>query len=312
MEQPSNGSAEPALGLSLVVPLDGSEEAKRAVGVARSLPHRHIVLLHVVPNAFPIVPPPTDGERDEWKLSAQQQLESVADSLRTAGVTVEVDIRSGDVSSEIIDCARAHDLIVMTTSAKGAARRILFGSVADRVSRGSTTPTLLLRANLLAGETPIPKRIVVPLDGSKRSETALPIASRLAAGLDVSIHLVQAITMDDILATARQMTAIGRQASMSDEEPYDVARKETESEVTQYLMRHAESLQDSGLKAEIAILHGTPIFALLDSIEADDLVVLTSHGQGGYQRWLLGSVAEKLVREAKSPVLLVPSRNQDR
>jgi nucleotide-binding universal stress UspA family protein len=314
MEQRAKGSAKPAPGLSLVVPLDGSEEAKRAVGVARILPHRHIVLLHVLPDAFPLIPPPTDNEQQEWKQRAQEELEAIAGSIRTAEVTVEIDIRSGDVSGAIIDCASGHDLIVMTTSAKGAASRLLFGSVADRVSRESTTPTLLLRTNLLTGDAPAPRRIVVPLDGSARSETALPIASRIAAGLDVPIHLVQAITMDDVLATARRLVANGSQDASAAEEPYEVSRKETEAGVIHYLKRHAEELRGSGLEAEVAILHGTPVFALLDSIEADDLVVLTSHGQGGYQRWLLGSVAEKLVREAKSPVLLVPSRErgQDR
>jgi nucleotide-binding universal stress UspA family protein len=172
---------------------------------------------------------------------------------------------------------------------------------------------LLLRANLLEGELPGTSRIVVPLDGSPRSESALTVAARLATGLAVPIRLVRAITMDEVLATARRksrepVAAAAGEAAPSSDEPYDVARQETEAAVTEYLAGHAEALRASGLQVDIGVLHGTPAFSLLDTIEEDDLVILTSHGQGGYKRWLLGSVAEKLVREAKSPVLLVPSR----
>jgi nucleotide-binding universal stress UspA family protein len=54
------------------------------------------------------------------------------------------------------------------------------------------------------------------------------------------------------------------------------------------------------------VLGGTPAHVLLDLFAEDDLVVMTSRGHGGAQRWLLGSTAEKLVRESVAPVLLVP------
>ena len=52
---------------------------------------------------------------------------------------------------------------------------------------------------------------------------------------------------------------------------------------------------------------GSPFFAIADSTKTGDLLITTSHGRSGVLRWLLGSVAEKLVREAPVPVLLVPS-----
>ena len=51
--------------------------------------------------------------------------------------------------------------------------------------------------------------------------------------------------------------------------------------------------------------------AILDFAKADDLVVMTSRGQGGIRRWILGSVAEKLIRECASPVLVVPSHHHE-
>ena len=54
-------------------------------------------------------------------------------------------------------------------------------------------------------------------------------------------------------------------------------------------------------------LNGSPFFAISEATQPGDLLILTSHGRGGVRRWLLGSVAEKLVREADAPVLLVPA-----
>ena len=66
-------------------------------------------------------------------------------------------------------------------------------------------------------------------------------------------------------------------------------------------------LRNDGAEVDGATLSGSPFFAISDAAAPDDLLVLTSHGRGGVRRWLLGSVAEKLVREAPAPVLLVPA-----
>jgi nucleotide-binding universal stress UspA family protein len=66
-------------------------------------------------------------------------------------------------------------------------------------------------------------------------------------------------------------------------------------------------LKDEGIAASGAVLNGSPFFAISDATKPGDLIVLTSHGRGGVRRWLLGSVAEKLVREGPVPVLLVPA-----
>jgi nucleotide-binding universal stress UspA family protein len=66
-------------------------------------------------------------------------------------------------------------------------------------------------------------------------------------------------------------------------------------------------LQGEGVDASGAILNGSPFFAISEATQPGDLLLLTSHGRGGVRRWLLGSVAEKLVREADAPVMLVPA-----
>lgn len=218
---------------------------------------------------------------------------------------MEVEIRFGDAAEEIIASAEDCDLVVMATHGRGAAGRLVFGSTADRVARHGSTPTLLIRAGAHPIEPVSPRRVVVPLDGSPLAEQALPEATKLAKVLGSPIHLVRAVGVDEVLTTVGRERGLHAQGSQPDEtsDAYEQARIETERQATDYLAAQAGRLQDVDVTTEL--LRGTPAFALLWMIEPEDIVVMTTHGLGGYRRWMIGSVAEKLVREAAAPVLLV-------
>lgn len=286
---PAGGNAGPLR--RIVVPLDGSGLSAKALELAARLPARELILLHI-------------GKDDRVRPG----LEAQAASLRTGERTVEVVIRSGDTADEIMDAATDCDLVVMTTRGRGAAGRILFGSIADRISRFSSTPTLLVRTRDEAAAVPVPARIVVPLDGSDLAERALPIAANLTRGMSLPLHLVRVVDLDNVRATIREQRKANDASATSEEHTYEEARQLTEQRASAYLTETAASIADDGLRIETSILHGTPVFELLHAIEADDLVVMSSHGRHGFRRWMLGSVAEKLVRESAAPVLLVPTR----
>lgn len=97
-----------------------------------------------------------------------------------------------------------------------------------------------------------------------------------------------------------------RRATTSDEDRYDRVRVETEASSAGYLRRVASRLEAGGITVSTEVLGGSPAFTLLWYLNAEDIVVMTSRGMGGIKRWLLGNVSEKLVRESKAPVLLVP------
>ncbi|MDQ3654692.1 MAG: universal stress protein [Chloroflexota bacterium] len=273
----------------ILVPLDGSRLSAKALELATRLPARELILLHV-------------GKHD------RAGLEALAAPLRTGGRTVEVVIRSGDTADEIMNAAADCDLVVMTTRGRGAAGRILFGSIADRISRFSSTPTLLVRTHDETAAVPVPARIVAPLDGSDLAERALPMAAHLARGMSLPLHLVRVVDLDNVRATIHEQRQADHGSATSEEHTYEEARQFTEQRASAYLTETAASLVGEGLEVETSILQGTPVFELLRAIEADDLVVMTSHGRKGFRRWMLGSVAEKLVRESAAPVLLVPTR----
>ena len=76
-------------------------------------------------------------------------------------------------------------------------------------------------------------------------------------------------------------------------------------EAHDYLDRHAEELRAQGCEdVTTEVVEGSVPFTLLWAANPDDVMVMTTRGQGGYKRWALGSVAEKMVREAPCPVLL--------
>jgi len=291
----------------ILVPLDGSEASEVASHFVQYLECRRVRLLRVEP---PII-----GVDSSWTervvARARRELETATQQIQVQGRAseIELEVRFGDSSEQIISSAADADLVVMATHGRGAAGRMIFGSTADRVARHGTTPTLLIRRDVAADGPITPQRVVVPLDGSELAEAALPDSEKLARVLDVSILLVRAVGVDEVLATIRAGHAGAdavSPASQGDAD-YEQARLDTERTAAEYLDLKAATLRERGLTIETEVLQETPAFALLWAIQATDVVVMTTRGLGGYQRWLIGSVAEKLVREAAGPVLMVRS-----
>lgn len=286
----------------ILVPLDGSEYAERAVAYVAHLPSRTVRLLRVEPAFQRLGEGPLPKAWREWReeseLEARTYLNRVSATLRSAGSQVELVVRYGDPADEIIREAEEADLVVMTTRGRGAVGRAVFGSVADRVVRHGTRPTILLRGDDQPIAITPPHRIIVALDGSPLAEAALPVAARLASELGRPIHLVRVVDTAEVLAAIRAGESTGDTA-------YEEARAACEREAAAYLDARAAELAGQGLTVDHEIRGGHPVSALLDLAQPSDLLVVTSHGHGGVRRWLLGSVAEKLIRHAHAPVLLV-------
>lgn len=284
----------------ILIPLDGSETAEAALAYADLLPFHRLHLLHVQPK----IAGPIRADPDLWKAWQQARadeatayLEHVGQPLRREARTVEGAFRVGNPVAEIIAAATDADLIVMTTQGRGTAGRALFGSVADSVARQAPIPTLLVRTDADLATDPAIRRVVVPLDGSALAEQALPVAAALAADLGAPIHLVRVLDIDLI----RAMLQAGVLAATG----YARSREEVQGGEERELAELVHALRHRNLPATAEVLIGEPAIALLDALRRDDLVVMTTHGWGGLRRWLLGSVADKLVRAAVAPVLLV-------
>lgn len=290
-----------------LVPLDGSEFAEAAVPWVAYLPVKSALLARVEPD-LPMAGGELagfgyeEGHREEAD-SDQSALDRSAQPLRAAGIPVETRVIFSDHPDEALIAAAAEsgvDLVIMTTHGRGAAGRALHGSTADRIARHAATPVLLIRPD--ANSRP-PARVVVPTDGSALSETALPVAAEIARDRALPLHLVRVLDMNEVLREIRENNPDRSKAPADD--AWDVARAEAEAEATAKLEALLAPYAAEGIRTEATALTGSAAQALIDWLRPDDLAVMTTHGETGLRRWLIGSVADKLVRHAPSPVMLV-------
>lgn len=141
------------------------------------------------------------------------------------------------------------------------------------------------------------KKILVPLDGSMRAEQAIPVAARIARACEGSIVLLQVAYPPVEYEAYRPEYSALNQTTLDAELAED----------TNYLEIRAASGELADIKTEIKVLVGSAsstILSFAESISAD-LIVMSSHGYTGLKRWVLGSVADRLVRHASVPVLIV-------
>lgn len=271
----------------ILVPLDGSLHAEQALPFAQAIagPARQLVLLEV-------------GQEPEDAFTVHEQHGGSGAQLKTV---------IGDPAEQILRVA--HDLsvgmIVMTTHGRGALGRLALGSVADEVARTSPVPVMVIRpTNGMTHEPPLPiQRLIVPLDGSALAEQALPVAKVLAEWLQLPVHLLTVIGSTNAVMLEVTLAAF-------DAAHFQESIDELFTEAGERLARHAERLQQAGLTVTWEVLRGSPYFAIAEAARPGDTIVMVSHRRHGVERWVLGSVAEKLIREGPVPVILVPTGSQ--
>jgi nucleotide-binding universal stress UspA family protein len=276
----------------ILVPVDRSDASKTALAYATQFPCSELVLLHVARDKDVTVP----NWAVEWADEAKR--------LRTGRGEVTIEIKTGHVAEQVIEAGADADLIVMMTHGRGAVGRMVFGSVADSVVRKGRTPMLLLRVKELIHSPHRPQRVVVALDRSELAEQALPAGEQLACVLGLPMVLMQVVEQDTILQAVRLHREPHIAPYKQSPTLYDDTRRDVLEEAAQYLDRHASRLRESGRQVETQVLEGTAAFCLMGALTVDDIITMTTQGISGYKRWSIGSVAEKLVREAPCPVLL--------
>ncbi len=135
------------------------------------------------------------------------------------------------------------------------------------------------------------KKILVPLDGSAASETALPHAQALAKQFGAELELISVVVP----------------TMMGDPSMSNMIEKEEVNEETTYLDGKVAELNKAGYTASAKVTEGLITDAILHAQvnEGVDLIVMATHGRTGLKHLLLGSVAEGVVRTARVPVMLI-------
>jgi nucleotide-binding universal stress UspA family protein len=143
------------------------------------------------------------------------------------------------------------------------------------------------------------KRLLVPLDGSHLAESALPAALELAAKFDGEITLIR------VVASPASMPSIDGRAYG---DLHFAMRKHILDEAEMYLKLQKNSLRQQGYVVHYQVVEGeSPAAIILDMLEAQDFdgLVMSTHGWSGLARWMFGSVADKIIRRADVPVVLI-------
>jgi nucleotide-binding universal stress UspA family protein len=138
-------------------------------------------------------------------------------------------------------------------------------------------------------------KMLIPLDGSRTAEKVLPYARSLAGALKLPVELVGVIDIAEMAAhvsatNSRFLDNIVEEGARSSEE---------------YLKSIAKSFSSPNVKC--AVERGKPEEAIIDraAVDKGTLITMATHGRSGLNRWLLGSVAEKVLRGSANPLLLV-------
>lgn len=306
-------AAQPSI-QNILATTDFSHESlagvRYGVGLARKLGSA-LTLLHVAePPSWMAGMEVTPLAWDEAKAKAlaRRLLKGLAERESQRGLHLDCCSRTGKAFHEICQAARdeAADLVVIATHGYTGARHLLLGSTAERVVRHAPCPVLTVRtARPPRPAAKVPplrlKKILVPLDFSLLSLEALPWAGLLAARCGaqqlVLLHVAQTYPIDHLLgAELRNQTLTP-------------LMKQAEAE----LQRLAADLsQATRLKTSVVVRDGTPfdeICRQAKTLEAD-LIVLTTHGYTGLKHLWLGSTAERVVRHAPCPVLVVRPRQR--
>ena len=304
----------------ILVPLDGSTLAEQALPVATRLAHASsgsIVLVRVA--NFPVdygggytqAPLMTEQVIETELDNVDAYLKNVATSEAHAGIPVKTESMFGQPLQDILSVveSRRVDLIVICSHGRTGLKRWALGSIAQGLAHQSSVPLLVLREGgqitaISNGATPGPICALVALDGSPFAETALLPAANLVAQLSAPgegiLHLAHVITHvgDEALQSAKKYIA-------GVTEQLQQKLKDLNLSITWSLLRDKDI---AGAVIDLAE-HGDNKTST-DQVHRCDLIAMSTHGRGGLERLMMGSVTERVLHGTKLPMLIVrPQRS---
>ncbi len=293
----------------IMVPTDGSGFDREAIRVALRMAERSYAKVRLVRvlatgsffgtaavESTAIAAEVVRSERDK-ALSELYSLAAECRAISKADITV--DLHAGPVADVLEGYARRNDvdLIVISTHGRSGISRLSLGSVTDSLIRHTTIPVLVVKPptsylNPQMGEAF--RRIVVPLDGSKLAEQILPRVVALARFEEADITLLNVLVPQ----------------SYAQKEIVDPSLPWWEKDISvaqAYLFRIAGNLRRAGVPVTTDIVISENIASAIGdfaSREKADLIAIATHGRGGLNRMLRGSVADAVMHSTRMSMLV--------
>src|SRR5437588_6492686 len=252
---------------------------------------------------------------------ATDYLASVAGSPELAGIELKTEVLPGAPALSIFPVVRAFqaDLIVMCSHGYTGRTRWILGSVSQKVARHSPVPVLVLRED---GSVPTnlhpdgmrSVRVLVPLDGSPIAEAALAPAAHLSAALSApargALHVARVLRLPTMNENGQNyQLAKTKQLGMWEAQVYlhMVERTLREGDLASLNLSITSSISvDPDVASTlIGIAEIGEDMQKVEEYPPCDLIAMATHGRGGLQHWMLGSVTERVLGSTKLPMLIV-------
>jgi len=291
----------------ILVPVDGSAFAESAFPLALELARKAGAEVRLAMVNEPLNLPP--GVWAETFLANHARyLDELAESVSDrAGEGVRVTstlLEGSEVAGALCAEARSShaDLVLLSTHGHGGLTRFWLGSVADAVLRESPAPVLLVRPKEEEDGSVVASseitHIVVPLDGSPFAEAAIGPALEMARLFDASVTLLRAVSYPVLISSYLPDTAEQNQAFI----------RQAEDEARDYLDLVRARYAETAVPLELEVLvSARPAIGVLDYVaeSGSDLVAMASHARHGVARAVIGSIADKVIRGSRTPVLVI-------
>lgn len=281
----------------ILLPLDASDRALQPLGLAAELARAlradlHFLWVDAADQAGRPAPEfPSRAEVDEavWLAEPERLREASLASTFRPSLTRAL-AYGPNAATVIADYCSEHaiDLVIMATRRRGMVSRLFDSSTATEVVRHAPCSVLVVPDDSLEDVIAIPPQVLVAIDFSDESLTAMAVAGHLRSWLESDLYLLHA----EPAPHAEEASGL---ASLTEE---DSARSRS------HLARVAQRV---GVEGELLVRRGGAagtILRVVDEVDAD-LLVMGSHGRKGVQRLLLGSVAERMIAKSPVPVLVV-------
>lgn len=288
----------------IVVGVDGSVASERALDqalLAAQSSGRHLLVVHAwttpvwvggVPGlGYDVLASPTTSERIARELVDKVLAAGLSRRTSDVAVAVRADVQQGDPRQVLADASKDAGLLVVGGRGHGAVKSAVLGSATAHVLHHARCPVMIVPES---GATTSPfQRVIVGVDGSPGSRTAL------RWGLDAARR--QRCPL--IALHAWLITTLPGRPPMQ----FVPALSEYETEAREWLEHEVTATLPAGHGVDVRteLSHSSPVWALLDKAQPDDLLVLGSRGRGGFASLLLGSVATQCSQHARGAVVVV-------
>jgi nucleotide-binding universal stress UspA family protein len=284
----------------ILVPLDGSQLAERALvpalALAAGLSAKLFFIRVAIPLSLNLDPKYYQAITELRQDEAKRYLWSIQSRFSSAAEIV-TQVVVGRPARSIINFAQEKeiDLIVISSHGRSGVNRWIYGSVADKVLHNAPCAKVIIHPQVIIEPFSI-KRILVPLDGSPIAEQALDPALALAEALRARLIVLRVAPKPQI-----PVQPVPGWPGL------DVVMEAAEEEANAYLQGLQAAMGDSPVAISSHTATGLAAESIIEIADSQkvDLIVICSHGRSGIERWVFGSVAEKVLRAANSVTLVI-------